>query len=286
MSKRFCITLFSLLFAVLAESSVVNSSLYIMADSLETVNGQFLPYKTFNEEPSFSQKNPVLELGVGDTLNLWVHNLDTVVHEFNITSSPSIISIAPGDSAFVEEVFENSGVFIYYDPLMQPVNVAIGLGGMIVVRDDSFEGFYWNIKEHDSDWNNAISMGGQVDPSTYNPDYFTINGNSNPEVNADSTARIVGQVGDTLILFIANTGQSLHSIHFHGYHATIEYSSRNMNHVGREKDTFPIYSMETLRLRLVPDKPGEYPVHDHNLAAITANNVYPNGMFSTILISP
>ena len=85
---------------------------------------------------------------------------------------------------------------------------------------------------------------------------------------------------------MANTGQSIHSMHFHGYHATILYSSKNQTHVGRSKDTFPIHSMQTLVLQIVPDKPGTYPVHDHNLVAVTGNNVYPNGMFTTLLINP
>ena len=50
------------------------------------------------------------------------------------------------------------------------------------------------------------------------------------------------------------------------------------------KDTFPVYSMETVVLELVPDKVGEYPVHDHNLVAVSGANLYPNGMFLTLFI--
>ena len=131
-----------------------------------------------------------------------------------------------------------------------------------------------------------MANSGTVDWTTYSPNHFTINGNSNPQINNDPLARIVGNVGDTLILNLANTGQSIHSMHFHGYHATVLFSSKSVLDVNREKDTFPIYPGETLVLRIVPDKEGEYPVHDHNLVAITANNYYPNGMFSTILIDP
>ena len=121
--------------------------------------------------------------------------------------------------------------------------------------------------------------------SVYYPNYFTINARSNPEINQDPLARIKGKVGDTLILYLANTGQSIHSIHFHGYHALVLYSSKNPSHVNRSKDTHPIYPMESLVLMIVPDKPGEYPVHDHNLVAASANNRYPNGMFTTMLIT-
>ena len=58
------------------------------------------------------------------------------------------------------------------------------------------------------------------------------------------------------------------------------------NQINWFKDSFPVYPMETLVLRIIPDKEGEYPVHDHNLVAVTSGNIYPNGMFSTMLISP
>jgi len=50
------------------------------------------------------------------------------------------------------------------------------------------------------------------------------------------------------------------------------------------KDTFPVYSMETVVLELVPNQVGEYPVHDHNLVAVSGASMYPNGMFLTLLI--
>ena len=146
--------------------------------------------------------------------------------------------------------------------------------------------FFWNIKEHNVSWNQLILNGGNVDWTKYDPDYFTINGNSSPHINHDSLARISGDVGDSIMLYIANTGQSIHSLHFHGYHATIISSSLYPGHNGWLKDTFPIKPMETLILILVPDKPGEYPVHDHNLVATTGNGWYPNGMFTTMLIQP
>lgn len=254
---------------------------------METVSGIKFPYISFNESNSFTQKNPLLELNVGDSLSLWVVNFDSVTHEFQIKDYAStLVSIPAGDSAQVGYTFNSAGAYIYHDPLNAPKYQFLGLAGMIVVKDHSYDSFYWNIKEHDSTWNVNLVNAGNVDWNTYYPEWFTINGTSNPGINNDPTARIEGNVGDTLILYMANTGQSIHSMHFHGYHATIIFSSIDPNHVGREKDTFPIYPQETMVLRIVPNQPGEYPVHDHNLVAVTGNNLYPNGMFSTILISP
>ena len=44
--------------------------------------------------------------------------------------------------------------------------------------------------------------------------------------------------------------------------------------------------MEVLKLELIPDKPGVYPVHDHNLIGVTGGMFYPNGMFTTLRIVP
>ncbi len=271
-----------------AYAGTVEYKLYILADSLQTVDGSKTPYVTFNSSNTFTQNNPIIDLSLGDSLSLWIVNHDgTNIHNFEIKGiGGTSVSIPAGDSAHVGVTFIFSGNFIYHDPLDYPTNTYLGLGGMIAVKDHSHSSFFWNIKEHDNQWNTTLTSGGSVNWKNYYPKYFTINGNSNPDINLDTHARITGSVGDTLILYIANTGQSIHSMHFHGYHATILFSSKSKNHVGRSKDTFPIYPMETLILEIVPDKAGEYPVHEHNLVAITANNVYPNGMFSSILISP
>ena len=69
-----------------------------------------------------------------------------------------------------------------------------------------------------------------------------------------------------------------------GYHLEIISSSENESHEGRSKDTFPIKSSQSMILELIPDKTGEYPVHDHNLVAVSGGGIYPNGMFLTMLI--
>lgn len=265
----------------------VNEKVYILSDSLTAVDGQKFPYITYNLNNSFSQNNPIIELDENDSLSLWVVNFDSVQHDFQIADFASTFaSIPAGDSALVGYLFTVAGAYIYHDPLNAPENQYLGLSGLIAVKDHSHASFFWNIKEHQDSWNSALINNGTVDWATYDPNYFTINGNSAPDINADPQARIVGNVGDTLMLYISNSGNGIHSLHLHGYHAVIMFSSKSATEVGREKDTFPIYPGETLVLRIVPDKEGEYPVHDHNLVAISANNIYPNGMFMTMLIAP
>lgn len=275
-----------LLISGASKAATVDASLYILRDSITFENGVKLPYATFNPTNAFQETNARLEVNVGDQLNLWVVNWDVISHDFAIKGETTTVSILPGDSAQVNYACSNPGVFIFHDPMNFPDYSSIGLAGMLVVKDNGHQSFYWNIKEHQLGNNTTVFSGGSPDWSNYYPEYFTINGRSNPSINLDASARIVGNVGDTLMIHIANTGQSIHSLHFHGYHVTVVSSSKEPSHAGRSKDSLPVFPSETLVLQLIPDKPGEYPVHDHNLIGTTGGNLYPQGMFTTILIAP
>lgn len=252
---------------------------------MTTVDANTFTYYAFNATPTFNQTNARIQIAPGDSLYISVVNTDVIEHGFNITNTVGYGTTIPaGDTVTIPTLFSDFGAHIFYDSLNYPTFRYMGLGGMIVVDATNYSSFYWNIKTHLGIWNDSLENGYTVDWSTYYPDYYTINGNSNPDINADADAKVVGNVGDTIRIYIANTGQSIHSLHFHGYHLTILNADIHQAHVGRSKDTFPIKSMEVLILELVPDKPGEYPVHDHNLVAVTGGGMYPNGMVLTMLI--
>ncbi len=259
-------------------------TIYINAGLFNCVDGNQMPYKAFNSTPTFSQKNVQLHALPGDTLVLTVINNDTVQHGFEITQTSGLTdTVSAADTIQVKFVGNAEATHIFYDHLNYPQNSYLGLSGILSVGSATKK-FYWNVKDHQLEWNDSIANSGAVSWTNYYPDYFTINGVSNPDVNLDSTARVAGFVGDTILIYVANSGQAAHSLHFHGYHCTIKYSSAHTNWVGRSKDTFPLESMDTYLLELVPDQPGEFPMHDHNLLSITAGGNYPFGMFLTILI--
>ncbi len=267
-------------------AAIVNEQLYILRDSLTFSDGSKVPYITFNDNQMFNSTNARIELNISDQLDLWVINSDTIEHEFAIKGVTSVYAIPVGDSIFTSVIFANAGVFIFYDPLNYPNNAYTGLSGMIAVKDHQHASFFWNIKEHKDTWNGTLTAGGTVDWSNYYPNYFTINGKSAPNINTDIDARVTGSVGDTLMIYVTNTGQSIHPLHFHGYHVEVVYSGKFPSHVGRMKDSEGVYPFEGSVFRLVPDQPGEYPVHDHNLVATTGGNIYPLGMFLTMVINP
>jgi len=266
-------------------SAVVYDTVYINKGTFETVDTNYFACYAFNDSATFNQDNSRIFLDPGDSLYLTIINTDVLDHGFDITETIGYSTLIPtGDTVTLACKFDLVTVHICYDDSSYPTFRYMGLGAMIIVDDFTGSGFCWNLKDHQAAWNDSLDSGFTVDWLDYYPDYFTINGLSNPFTLEDTVARVTGNVGETIRIYMANTGQGIHSIHFHGYHLEIIYSSKFPLHIGRSKDTFPIYSMETMILELIPDKIGEYPVHDHNALAVTGGKVYPYGMFLTMLI--
>ncbi|HRG37726.1 MAG TPA: multicopper oxidase domain-containing protein [Bacteroidia bacterium] len=283
-NKRFQILFF---FFFLIELSVfgttVNKTLYINRGQLTTIDNAQLPYFAFNSTSQYTSQSEVIKLNTTDVLILKVINNDSIIHGFDIKRYANVnVTINPKDSIIDTLQFVSQGVFIYYDSYQNPKFRYLGGSGMITVFNSvTDKKFYWQLKEHQSSYNNLINENKNVDWSNYTPDYFTINGYSFPDTGNDTTARVHARVGDTVHVFIANTGQSAHSIHFHGFHGKTIFSS-NAVETNRIKDTFPIKSMESIIVELVPDKDGFYSVHDHNLLAISAAGIYQRGMLILI----
>jgi plastocyanin len=282
-----CLILIGVFFITASHATIIEQELWINNGVSNVVDSPEIPYTAFNPSTEFETLNAILTVSIGDTIAFTIHNNDSLTHGFNIknvTLPGGPYTIAPGDFITLDVPFENYGAYIYYDDFNYPHYKSLGAAGTIMVSNTEHPVFYWNMKEHDKPWNIAITEGVYDPIEDYVPLYFTINGLSNPETQDDPISKITGSVGDTLIVCIVNTGQMTHSIHFHGYHATITYSSASPSHVDRIKDTFPVQEMETILVYLVPDKIGKYPVHDHNLVATSGNGIYANGMFHIIEI--
>jgi hypothetical protein len=278
--KRLFVLFTGLLVLQCASAAVVQQTLYINRGLFVTVQSTTFPSLAFNSTPTFDALNTVITVAMSDTLVFTVINNDTVVHGFGVKNYPGVNgTINPAGTYIDTLVAGTEGLFVYYDNYNYPDYRYLGAAGMICVTNATTNIFYWNIKEHQTAFNDSLAVGASVNWNTYYPDYFTINGKSFPDLQNDTTARITAQVGDTIRIFVVNTGQSLHSIHFHGFHCRVLYSTSSNLQTGQSKDTCPMKSMEGAVLEMVPDKTGEYSVHDHNLAAVTGGSTHPNGMF-------
>ncbi len=260
----------------IAETLTLNKGIFTTADSAQ------FPYYAFNNDTLFSKTNKRLVILLGDTLNLSVQNNTLDTHSFIIKSLGVNILLLPNSNQQKSIYPSVPGVFTYSDSKSGKSFADWGAGGMLVVKstkDKNKKAFYWNLKEVESAKIRDLDSGKTVDWNTYYADYFIVNGFGKDELKKDSISNIKGNVGDSLVIIIANTGRGIHSIHFHGYHCTAFHVNSSRVQKGSNKDTFPLVAGDGLMLLLVPDKPGMYPVHDHNLIAVTGGGKYPNGIF-------
>jgi FtsP/CotA-like multicopper oxidase with cupredoxin domain len=262
-------------------AAILNTQLWLNRGSFLTVSSTSFPFLAFNNDSTFNPLNKVVIADAGDTIVLHVHNHDSIPHGFAVRGIGSSGIMAPGDSLTDTITSASERVFIYYDDLNYPDFRYLGAAGMICFQNAAIsKNYYWNLKEHQTSFNNQLASGGSVNWSQYEPDYFTFNSLSHPDVLADTLSHITANVGDTIHLFITNTGQSLHSLHFHGFHGRVIYSSSPRIMTNSSKSTFPVESMESVILEFIFDKPGQYSVHDHNIVAVSGGNMYPNGMLT------
>lgn len=261
----------------------VSDTLYIVAGTYTAFDSAQWQCLAFSKTTDFQGSNDHITVSAGQSLDLWIINQDTSAHQVTIGSSSQLVQ--PSSSA----MFELSALDVITtikDTTQNHRFTGLGLSTFIYQQPTNHNSFYWHLMEFERKRMPDLVNGSNATWHDYDPDYFTINGKSNPHVNADPQARVTGNVGDTIYIVAHNGGMSHHSLHFHGYHLEVLYSTRTDDVIGRRKDTFPVHRGESLLFRLVPHQPGEYPVHDHNLVAVSGGGIYPNGMFTTMLISP
>lgn len=273
-----------LLQASLGFSTIVSDTIYINSGFLVTDSDSF-PVLSYNDSPVFNQGNYVINIQKNDTLLLSIKNNHSQKHNFNVKSISGIdtSAISSGSLKTISITGLQPGGYIFYDSY--GYNSYLGLASAIVVKDFVHKHYVLNVREFMTDWNFQL-FNLTTPSSSYLPNCFTFNGKSYPDTKMDSSAKIMGNVGDTIIVFIVNTGMHHHAIHTHGYHLTILNSTKESHKIGRSKDSFPLYTDEVLTLRVVPDQPGMYPIHDHNLISVTNGGNYPGGMITMFHIMP
>ena len=266
-------------------------TLHAREATIQTVDGKTLYARGFaNDDGTFGIPGPVLSANEGDfitvTLENETHQDHTVAFE-GIALGPTV---PPGGRGTVTFDAPHAGTYVYHDPTIDPVNRALGMYGALVVTPSANAEEIWAggprvsrqflqiVSELDETWNVLAGQGRAVDPVSYRPNYFFLNGRGFPDSDLDPNAHIRGAVGETILIRWVNAGVVPHSLHTHGYHFKILQES-GLPKVGvREKDNVPVYPLRTLDVLITLDQPGQYPIHDHILMANTANGVYPKGI--------
>lgn len=247
-----------------------------MADST------WLPMYSLSDVDSFQKGRSILELVRNqDTLELWVVNRHTQAHSLSCVTNQSV---AAGDSVLFTLIPKSGDPHYFALQATDESENYLGLHTLIAIKEKASQKlFIWQLEERSLAIDAAILNQQAYDFANYDPTYFLINKRYNPQTLQDSFGRVVGGVGDSLYILVVNWGHADHSLHFHGYHIW-DLDGLSKLPAPASKDTLPVRKGESGRLLLVPDKTGEYPVHDHNLVAVSGGGVYPNGMFTTLLI--
>lgn len=249
--------------------------LHIVEGTVETGNGP-IPYFNFNTRNVFDSTNAILKFKPGDEVEISITNHVNFTCGFEIVEHGKIDRIESNETKTITITFNEVGTFLYQSPIKD--HRALGLGGMVVVSDFEGDEYYGVFAEHESSWINALSEGGEYSRLNYNPSAFTINGFGFPRTMMDTNSYVRGKVGDTILIHMTNAGLMYHFPHFHGYHVTILRASVHSIYEGWDKDSFGMAPGESVTVRLIPDKPGRYPIHNHNLVTTTFGGNYPGGM--------
>lgn len=248
---------------------------YIVEGKVDA-GGPKIPFFTFNTRDQFDSTNAIFTFPLGIAVTFNVTNLVDFTCGFEVRGWGSIDAIPSNESRSLTLTFDESGTFLVQDPIGD--HRALGLGTMLVVSDFDGAEYYGVFNEHEPDWIKAIAEGGSYNRNIYHPDAFTINGFGFPRTKSDARSMIMGNVGDTIRVHMLNAGQMYHFPHWHGYHVTIKDASHHKNYIGWSKDSYGLAPGETMMVELVPDKPGRYPIHNHNLVTTTVGGNYPGGM--------
>jgi FtsP/CotA-like multicopper oxidase with cupredoxin domain len=223
-------------------------------------------------------------VSLNETLVLTLVNQDTIEHYFSWHDQSANIWVNPGQAVTLSRTFNSFGSYALL--ATDFMGQRLGASCTVLVGQANYKRFVWNLWENNANESLQIAAQNQTTiPSQYRPDVFTINGLDYPLNMNDTLGMVQGLVHDSIYITVLNAGNMLHPIHFHGYHVQVVQSYLAPNKVNWKKDSFPVQQKDVVVFLLIPDKPGQYPVHDHNLTANTSAGGYPGGMMTMIEIS-
>lgn len=265
--------------------AALNDTLYVLKTNV-TYNGTSFQKALISDSLNPIQfDNSILNL-TGSSVNSFVLiNTDSIAYSFYLNTNSSITwTIGAGDTISLSLPNLNFGTHA----ILSSNSQGKLLGAACILQVDLVGDYVysWDLWEMNTILSQDVANANISDiPVNYRPDVFSIN--TLPLAPMDtSNAIIYGNVGDTIIISVLNSGNMTHNIHFHGYHITILGTSIQTDRIGWSKDSFPVFRGETMTLRLIPDQEGEYPVHNHNLVSTLFNNNYPSGMMTMLKINP
>ncbi|MCF7798130.1 MAG: S8 family serine peptidase [Lentisphaeria bacterium] len=252
---------------------------------LTAVNGTEFPAQIFlTPEDTTGRQSSILTTTAG-FLNLIIYNTTVEPRTWTLMNTEMpVVEIPALDSVSVIYPLPPPGVYLYGDT--SRFQQARGLAGMLVRKssiNDTTRVFDWVLTEWDTVWLSSMHAGIEPEFPSYNPQFFTINGLSAPEIFTAPETQFQGQLGEMVRIQMANPGLLPHTLHFHGFHVNV-VARNGLPITANWKDSVPVPAGETITMTLMLDKTGTYPVYDANLLSVTGAGVWLDGMLLQIVV--
>ena len=229
---------------------------------------------------------PLFRAFQGRNISLRIENL------VDFPIQPKILDYATGPIIMPQEIGQwnfqmpPAGTWIFTEELLGAAASSAGFAAAMISYSSKQKlpevEYFLLYQDADDRWNNAIDTGNIPDESVFEPNYHTVNGLSYPHTVMDDDTKITCNLGDEVLIRIANVSNIRHSLHFHGYHADLIRRNNVLETTLPEKDTFAIPANSTAEINLPVIQVGEYPVHPHSLTATTDNGTYQGGSVTMI----
>jgi len=259
-------------------------------------NGGIVPFARLQALPGYpSQGTLAFIVGTeGSKHALVLHNHLSTTLQLEIPGVATGPEVLPGKSKSLIFDMPSAGTYLLTEKKLGITAGPIGLGALIVSHPTSGLKELWKggptydqeymLLYHDTDdrWNQDFFNGQTPNLNLFEPNYFTVNGLSYPDVGSHPDTLIKCQVGDRVLLRFGNIGKVRQAIHFHGYHAEIAARNNVPETSLPEKDTIEVASSSTVDVILPVTQPGIFPLHPHFVPAVTANGLYPYGQLALI----
>jgi len=281
---------------VAADTLWINPGSWVQAlDTMATMR--------FNGSADFDSTGAVLARPDGEAWSVVVINGDSVDHVFKLSgtagdpaSSWAGVELSAGDTTAVLAPALDQGSYRFF--LQGDRARVLGAAGLLRIgypapdpgnpdaTPDYDALFNWNLCEWSPE--RIVQVAGsqpQNWDAAYIPKYFTINERGFPQTVADPMGAVNLTMGQTGIISVANHGYMDQVLHFHGFHVTLLHDTATPQRAGWIKDTVPVRAGHTVTLKLLANQPGTYPVHAHNLIAVTLAGFYPGGMLTQINVT-
>lgn len=295
-----------------AEAATRTVSLNAVKGNVTMVDGTSVYTLTYSTGSSPSLPGPMIVCWDTDTIQVSITNTLSTPVRFVVGRTSIAASVPAGASQSITFAAPPAGTYLYYDDQNNGVNRVLGLYGSLIVmpngiRNQSFVGsptfvrqYKWVMSSLDPNWGSLVQSNGdayvsQIDPTTFMPHYFLINGHSFDQSEEPNTA-LGGNVGDTCLVRILNAGGMIHSPHFHGNHVSI-LSVNGTNYTGSllRKDIVSMFPLDVKDVIFPFNTPPDayppasgsqaYPMHCHSEMSQTAGGgLYPHGLHTAITI--